>query len=97
MISVSDTTNGSHWHRLRPHLFLICLKFGLMQRELFYYCSNPECRNKFNLEEAKSETTLVKLEDYVSSRKTPLTTSLVHILCPKCNTITASFHVPNHE
>ncbi len=68
-----------------------------MQSQLSYYCSNPECRNKFTLEESKKEHSLIQLEDYVSSRVTPLTTSLVHIVCPKCNTIAASFHVPNHE
>jgi len=61
---------------------------------LTYCCSNPGCHKKFTLEQAKRAEELIHLTAKGSGKATPWSVSLVHILCPDCNNIVSSVHIP---
>ena len=61
---------------------------------LKYCCSNPACHHKFTVEEAKHEESLVQLSSLGLKKYHSLGVPLLHILCPKCNTIASSIHLP---
>ncbi len=66
----------------------------MSKNQLAYFCSNPECRNKFTLDEAERKETLAQLSDIGIGKEHTLTVPLLHILCPKCKTIATSIHLP---
>jgi len=66
----------------------------MSQKQLKYCCSNPECQHKFTIAEAKHEEGIVQFSMLEHSKYHSLSLAVVHILCPKCNTIADTLHVP---
>jgi len=59
-----------------------------------YCCANPDCHNRFSINEAKRSEELIQLSANDSGKAAPWSVSVIHLLCPECNTIAASVHVP---
>jgi hypothetical protein len=66
----------------------------MSQTPLKYCCPNPDCHNKFLPEDAKRSFGLIEIAAKDSGKGIPWEFSLVHLLCPDCNTIVTSVHVP---
>ena len=65
---------------------------NIMLSGLNYHCS--KCSNEFSLKEAITADGQISLEVKLPGIHLPVNKSLIHIVCPKCNTIVSSFHVP---
>ena len=66
----------------------------MSQAKLNYCCPNPDCHAMFTLDDAKYEAGFMQQTEVGVNKSIPHGTSLVHIVCPKCNTIVTSIHVP---
>jgi hypothetical protein len=66
----------------------------MSQKKLSYCCSNPECHKMFTPDQATYTPGIMQQTEVGVGRALPHGTPLVHVLCPACNTIVTSIHVP---
>ena len=106
LTSINWVADCYHWRTMWLRVFLWCnisLLYGgiiiiktdfMSHAPLTYCCSNPDCRSRFTLDQAKQADELIQLSINKAGTSNPWEFSLVHLLCPDCGTIAASVHLP---
>lgn len=64
-----------------------------MEKKLNYQC--PACDTRFNIDQARHSFDSIKLSASTSGIVVEIQKQLIHIVCPKCETIVSSVHMPS--